>query len=43
MVNKTIENLNNRHIDVKYKFENQKMSALAMDLKKMNSVVYLIK
>ncbi len=27
MINTTIENLNNRQIDVKYKFENQKMSA----------------
>ena len=26
MVNKTIENLNNRNIDIIYKFENQKMS-----------------
>ena len=31
MVNTTIENLNNRNIDIKYKFENQKMSTLAMD------------
>ncbi len=31
MVNKTIENLNNRNIDVKCKFQIQKMSSLAMD------------
>jgi hypothetical protein len=31
MVNKTIENLNDRNIDIKYKFQNQKMSSLAMD------------
>ena len=31
MVNQTIENLNNRNIDIKYKFQNQKMSTLAMD------------
>ena len=31
MVNKTIENLNNRNIDIKYKFQNQKMSTLAME------------
>ena len=31
MVNTTIENLNNRNIDIKYKFENQKMRTLAMD------------
>ena len=34
MVNTTIENLNNRNIDIKYKFENQKMSTLAMDFLK---------
>jgi hypothetical protein len=34
MVNKTIENLNNRNIDIIYKFENQKMSTLAMDFLK---------
>jgi hypothetical protein len=34
MVNKTIENLNNRNIDIMYKFENQKMSTLAMDFLK---------
>ena len=31
MVNITIENLNNRQIDIKYKFENQRLSTLAMD------------
>ena len=31
MVNTTIENLNNRNIDIKYKFQNQKMSTLAME------------
>ncbi len=34
MVNKTIENLNNRNIDMKYTFQNQKMSTLAMDFVK---------
>ena len=34
MVNTTIENLNNRNIDIKYKFQNQKMSTLAMDFLK---------
>ncbi len=34
MVNKTIENWNNRNIDIKYKFQNQKMSTIAMDFKK---------
>ena len=34
MVNKTIENLNDRNIDIKYKFQNQKMSTLAMDFLK---------
>ena len=41
MVNRTIENLNNRNIDIKYKFQNQKMSMLAMDFKKKNLVIYL--
>ncbi len=31
MVINTIENLNNRNVDVKYKFQNQKMSTLAME------------
>ena len=31
MVNITIENLNNRNIDIKYKFQNQKLSTLAME------------
>ncbi len=31
MVNITIENLNNRQIDIKYKFENQRLSTLTMD------------
>jgi hypothetical protein len=31
MVNITTENLNNRQIDIKYKFENQRLSTLAMD------------
>jgi hypothetical protein len=31
MVDKTIEHLYNRNIDIKYKFQNQKMSTLAMD------------
>ena len=34
MVNTTIENLNKRNIDIKYKFQNQKMSTLAMDFLK---------
>jgi hypothetical protein len=34
MVNTTIENLNNRNIDIKYKFQNQKMSTLAMEFLK---------
>ena len=34
MVNITIENLNNRQIDIKYKFENQRLSTLAMDFLK---------
>ena len=34
MVNTTIETLNNRDIDIKYKFQNQKMSTLAMDFLK---------
>ena len=33
MVNKTIENLNDKNIDIIYKFENQKISTLAMDSK----------
>jgi hypothetical protein len=41
MVNKTIENLNNRNIDIIYKFENQKMSTLAMDFLKKSSAIYL--
>ncbi len=31
MVNTTIKNLNNRNIDIKYKFQNQKLSTLAME------------
>jgi hypothetical protein len=34
MVNTTIEKLNNRNIDIKYKFQNQKLSTLAMDFLK---------
>ena len=34
MVNKTIEILNNRNSDISYKFQNQKMSTLAMDFLK---------
>ncbi len=34
MINNTIENLNNRNIDVKLKFQYQKMSTLAMDFLK---------
>ena len=34
MVNTTIENLNNRKIDIKDKFQNKKMSTLAMDFLK---------
>ncbi len=41
MVNKTIENLNDRNIDIKYKFQNQKMSTLAMDFFKFFLVIYL--
>jgi hypothetical protein len=33
MVNASIENLNNRRIDVNYTFENQKRGTLAVDLK----------
>jgi hypothetical protein len=36
MVNTNIENLNNRGIDIKYKFQNQKMSTLAMDFLKID-------
>ena len=34
MVNKTIENLNNRDSEIKYEFKNQKMSTLAMEFLK---------
>jgi hypothetical protein len=34
MVNKTIENLNDRNIDIKYKFQNKIMSTLAMEFLK---------
>ncbi len=34
MVNTTIENLNNRQINIKYEFENQRLSTLAMDFLK---------
>ncbi len=40
MVNKTVENLNNRNIDITYKFQNQKMSTLAMDFLKKNLAIY---
>ena len=33
-VNKTIENLNNRNIDIKYKFDNQKSSTIAFEFMK---------
>jgi hypothetical protein len=41
MVNTTIENLNNRMIDNKYAFQNQKQSTLAMEFLKMRFVIYL--
>jgi hypothetical protein len=34
MADTTIENLNNRNIDIKCKFQNQKMSTLAMEFLK---------
>ncbi len=34
MVNKGIENLNNRNIDIKFKFQNPKMSTLAIEFLK---------
>ncbi len=34
MVNTTIEKLNNRNIDIKYKFQNQKLSTLAIEFLK---------
>ena len=34
MVMNTIGNLNNRNVDIKYKFQNQKMSTLAMEFLK---------
>ena len=34
MVNATIENLNARNVELKYKFQNQKMSTLAMEFLK---------
>ena len=34
MFTNTIENLNNRNVDVKYKFQNRKMSTLAMEFLK---------
>ena len=34
MINTTTENLNNKNIDIKFKFQNKKMSTLAMDFLK---------